>query len=78
MDPTERKSLITADRPLRDGTKLALFRFDRPYPPVPVDIKLRFQIALGDEKRDDMHLRKTLSIIRALVEEAKVAYPPPA
>jgi len=73
FEPIERKVLVERDRPLKNGTKLALFRFDRA-PPADMNVqaKLRLQIWLGDQKGGrGGSLREDLKIIRELAELAR-------
>lgn len=62
--PLEQKVLVRRNRPLQDGTKLALMRFDRPVSAMNVEIALRMQVALSDKQGDDDRgaLRDTLGL----------------
>ncbi len=74
IEPIEVKPLIQANRPLKDGTKLALYRFpdDRPLPEMRVCGKFAMQVAIGDEDgKDRPAWRDTLKVIRAIVAEGK-------
>jgi hypothetical protein len=74
IEPIEARSLIRPNRPLKDGTKLALYRFplDRPLPEMNVCRKFRMDVAVGDDEgKDRPHFRDTIQIVRDLVAEAK-------
>ena len=79
-DPTKRRMLAPVGKPLKDGTKLALFEFATPFPNMQVQIDLKVQIALGDEKADrgGLPIRDILQIVRDLhADAAAIPYPPP-
>lgn len=74
IPPIEARSLVRSDRALKDGAKLALYRFplDQPLPEMKMHGKLPVQIAIGDDDRQERPLlRDTLKIIRQIVAEAK-------
>ena len=79
VTPTSSKVLVSGTRPLKHGTKLALFRFAAPVSPMNVAITVRFDVALSDKEgsRDGGALRDTLQILRNLYEEVRaLPYPP--
>lgn len=71
LEPVDRKVIVPADHPLKDGTKLALFRFDRLVPAdMKVQAKLTLQVTLGDQKGNGVALRETIETIRTLTDTA--------
>lgn len=69
--PNRQKLLAPIGRPLKHGTKLAIFEFAQPLPTMQMQINLKVDIALGDEKtdRNGGRIRDTLQIIRDLHAE---------
>jgi hypothetical protein len=78
--PIESKVLVSGRRPLRDGLKLAVVMFDRAVSPMQVQITLRVDVALSDNKDGYERrggLRETLQIIRGLYEDVRGLPNPP-
>lgn len=79
IQPISSKALAPVNRPLEDGTLLARFDFPGPLPQMEMDMKVPFEVALGDQQsvHDRGALRDTLHILRELYEAVKaLPYPP--